>query len=49
LVPAPRNGRVCIVTVETGHFCARYRIAQIPAVQLKKKLLTKGWHVQDVP
>ena len=49
LVPAPRAGRVCIVTVRTGHICARYRLAQIPAVQLKKKLLTKGIHVQDVP
>jgi hypothetical protein len=49
LVPAPRTGRVCIVTVRTGHFCAGYRLGQIPAVQLKKKLLSKGIHVQDVP
>jgi hypothetical protein len=45
LVPAPRPGRICIVTVKTGHFCARYVFAQIPAVALKRKLRTKGWVV----
>jgi hypothetical protein len=49
LVPATRNARVCIVTVKTGHFCANYRIGQIPAVQLKRKLLERGWLVRDVP
>ena len=49
LLPAIRRGRVCIVTVKTGHFCARYRVHQIPAVELKKKLQAKGFRVLDVP
>jgi hypothetical protein len=49
LVPAPRSGRVCIVTYKTGRVCAAYRVAQIPAVMLKNKLALKGFHVRDVP
>jgi len=49
LLPAIRRGRVCIVTVKTGHFCARYRVGQVPAVELKKKLQAKGFRVLDVP
>ena len=49
LVPAPRPGRVCIVTVKTGHFCARYVFGEIPAVALKRKLRTKGWVVVTAP
>jgi hypothetical protein len=49
LVPASRSGRVCIVTYKTGRVCAPYRVAQIPAVMLRKKLASKGIHVQNVP
>jgi hypothetical protein len=45
LVPAPRAGRVCVVTYKTGHFCARYVFGEIPAVALTRKLRAKGWIV----
>jgi len=45
LVPAPRAGRVCIVTYKTGRFCARYAFGEIPAVAMKRKLRTRGWIV----
>ena len=45
LVPAPRPGHVCIVTLKTGHFCATYVFGEIPAVALTRKLRTKGWIV----
>jgi hypothetical protein len=35
--------------VKTGHFCARYGVRQVPAVELKKKLQAKGFRVLDVP
>jgi hypothetical protein len=45
LVPAPRAGRLCIVTYKTGHFCARYVFGQIPADAMKRKLRASGWVV----
>ena len=45
LVPAPRAGRICIVTYKTGHFCARYVFGQIPAEAMKRKLRASGWVV----
>jgi hypothetical protein len=45
LVPAPRAGRVCIVTYKTGHFCARYVFGEIPAVAMTRKLRARGWIV----
>lgn len=43
LRPAVRPGRLCIVTVKTGRFCARYETGQIPATALKIKLLEHGY------
>jgi hypothetical protein len=45
LVPAPRAGRVCVVTYKTGRLCARYVFGEIPAVAMKRKLRAKGWVV----
>src|SRR3989442_10337340 len=45
LVPAPRAGRVCVVTYKTGHFCARYVFGEIPAVAMTRKLRARGWIV----
>jgi hypothetical protein len=42
LVPAPHTGRVCIVTYKTGHVCAAYRLGQVPATMLKRKLRARG-------
>jgi hypothetical protein len=49
LVPAARPGRVCIVTYKTGHFCASYALGEIPSVNLRRKLRTKGWVVVTTP
>lgn len=43
LRPAARSGQICIVTVKTGHFCAKYRAGQIPATALRIKLLEHGF------
>ena len=43
LRPATRPGRICITTLETGHFCASYRIGQTPATALKIRLLEHGY------
>jgi hypothetical protein len=43
LRPAARSGRLCITTVKTGHFCARYGVGQVPATALKIKLLEHGF------
>ena len=40
---AKRLGRVCITTVKTGRFCATYTNGQIPATQLRIKLLEHGF------
>jgi hypothetical protein len=47
LVPAPRAGRVCIVTYKTGHFCANYAAGETPAVVLRRTLRSKGWIVVE--
>ncbi len=43
LVPAPRAGRICVVTYKTGHFCARYVFGEVPAAAMKRKLRARGW------
>jgi hypothetical protein len=43
LVRATRPGRLCVVTVKTGHFCASYRKGEIPATMLRIKLLEHGF------
>lgn len=43
LVPAPRAGRVCVVTYKTGRFCAAYVAGETPAVALKRELRARGW------
>ena len=49
LVPASHSGQVCIVTYKTGRFCASYRLNDIPATNLKRRLRAKGWVVISVP
>jgi hypothetical protein len=46
LVPAPRAGRICIVTYKTGRFCASYVFGQIPAEAMKRKLRANGWVIE---
>ena len=43
LRPAVHRGRVCVTTVKTGHFCATYTAGQVPATQLRIKLLERGF------
>src|SRR5919201_1037763 len=43
LLRARRPGRICIVTVKTGHFCASYQVGEIPAKALRLKLLEHGF------
>jgi hypothetical protein len=49
LVPAKHPGRVCIVTLKLGHVCAAYKVGEVPADALGRKLGARGLVVLPVP